>query len=171
MSSSKDKGPEGQQGLKVFLSPSLIHDYAVSSIVNNNEQEHQEHKVTNNSDLFDWCLEGVEGFEGDAPHNINAFYVLLNEWYCKKNSTSVLLSREGFVKRVAFSKYFNDGGDSRSSCFLAGNMVAYKWANKLGCAFLFAFLFLAFQFQGSWEITYKFLQKKGIPFHVPFFQR
>jgi hypothetical protein len=41
----------------------------------------------------------------------------------------------------------------------------------LGCAFLFAFLFLAFQFQESWGITSKFLQKKGIPFNVPFFPR
>jgi hypothetical protein len=30
---------------------------------------------------------------------------------------------------------------------------------------------LAFQFQDSWGITSKFLQKKGIPFHVPFFSR
>jgi hypothetical protein len=41
----------------------------------------------------------------------------------------------------------------------------------LGCAFLFAFLFLAFQFQESWGITSKFLQKKGIPFRVPFSSR
>jgi hypothetical protein len=39
---------------------------------------------------------------------------------------------------------------------------------NLGCAFLFAFLFLAFQFQDSWAITSKFL-KIVIPFHVLFF--
>ncbi len=44
-------------------------------------------------------------------------------------------------------------------------------ASPLGCAFLFAFLFLAFQFQESWGITSKFLQKKEIPFHIPFFSR
>jgi hypothetical protein len=60
---------------------------------------------------------------------MNAFYVLLKAWYCKKNYTSVLLTRECYKQQVAFCKYLVDGGDSRSS-YLTGNTVAYKWAKK-----------------------------------------
>jgi hypothetical protein len=52
-----------------------------------------------------------------------------------------------------------------------GPSLGQEPSTALGCAFFFVFLFLAFQFQESWEITSKFLQKKGIPFYVPFFAR
>ncbi len=66
MSSPKDEGPEGQQALKALMSPSLLHDNADPSIINNNEQEHQEHKVTTNSNPCDWHLEGVGGRVGGS---------------------------------------------------------------------------------------------------------
>lgn len=29
----------------------------------------------------DWAIEGVEGLEGDALRHMNAFYVLVKDWY------------------------------------------------------------------------------------------
>ena len=43
----------------------------------------------------DWAIEGVGGLEGDALRHMNAFYVLLEDLFCQKNCTSVLLTREG----------------------------------------------------------------------------
>ena len=65
-------------------------------------------------DMFtDWAIEGVEGLEGDTLRHMNAFYVLLKDWFCQKNYTSILLTREGYNKRVEFGLYLNNGGDSR----------------------------------------------------------
>ena len=71
----------------------------------------------------------MEGLDGDALHHMNAFYyVLLKDWYCQ-NYTAVLLTREGYNKRVEFGLYLSNGGDSRES-LLNGNSMAYKWAAK-----------------------------------------
>ena len=67
--------------------------------------------------------------EGDALRHMNAFYVLLKDWFVQKNYTSVLLTREGYNKRLEFGLYLNNGGDSRESQ-LNGNSNAYKWAAK-----------------------------------------
>ena len=77
----------------------------------------------------DWAIEGVGGLEGDALRHMNAFYVLLKDWFVQKNYTSVLLTREGYNKRLEFGLYLNNGGDSRESQ-LNGNSNAYKWAAK-----------------------------------------
>ena len=77
----------------------------------------------------DWAIEGVEGLEGDALHHMNASYVLLKDWFCQKNYTSVLLTREGYNTRLEFGLYLNNGGDSRESQ-LSGNSNAYKWVAK-----------------------------------------
>jgi hypothetical protein len=37
----------------------------------------------------DWAIEGVGGLEGDALRHMNAFYVLLKDWFVQKNYTSV----------------------------------------------------------------------------------
>ena len=58
-------------------------------------------------------IEGVKGLEGDTLRHINAFHVLLKDWFCQKNYTSILLTREGYNKRVEFGLYLNNGGDSR----------------------------------------------------------
>jgi hypothetical protein len=42
---------------------------------------------------IDWAIEGVKGLEGDALRHMNAFYVLLKDWFVQKNYTSVLLTR------------------------------------------------------------------------------
>ena len=76
-----------------------------------------------------WAIEGVGGLEGDALRHMNAFYVLLKDWFVQKNYTSVLLTREGYNKRLEFGLYLNNGGDSRESQ-LNGNSNAYKWAAK-----------------------------------------
>ncbi len=78
----------------------------------------------------DWAIEGVGGLEGDALCHMNAFYVLLKDWFVQKNYTSVLLMREGYNKRLEFGLYLNNGGDSRESQ-LNGNSNAYKWATKI----------------------------------------
>ena len=81
-------------------------------------------------DMFtDWAIEGVEGLEGDTLRHMNAFYVLLKDWFCQKNYTSILLTREGYNKRVEFGLYLNNGGDSREDQ-LNGTSNAYKWASK-----------------------------------------
>ena len=81
-------------------------------------------------DMFtDWAIEGVEGLEGDTLRHMNAFYVLLKDWFRQKNYTSILLTREGYNKRVEFGLYLNNGGDSREGQ-LNGNSNAYKWASK-----------------------------------------
>ncbi len=72
----------------------------------------------------DWAIEGVGGLEGDAHRHMNAFYVLLKDWFVQKNFTSVLLTREGYNKRLEFGLYLNNGGDSRESQ-LNGNSNAY----------------------------------------------
>ena len=76
-------------------------------------------------------LRGWEGWrlEGDALCHMNAFYDLLKDWFVQKNYTSVLLTREGYNKRLEFGLYLNNGGDSRESQ-LNGNSNAYKWAAK-----------------------------------------
>ncbi len=63
----------------------------------------------------DCAVEGVGGLEGDALRYMNAFYVLLKDWFRQKNYTSVLLTREGYNKRHEFELYLNNGGDSRES--------------------------------------------------------
>jgi hypothetical protein len=63
----------------------------------------------------DWAIEGVGGLEGDALRHMNAFYVLLKDWFVQKNYTSVLLTREGYNKRLEFELYLNNGGDSKES--------------------------------------------------------
>jgi hypothetical protein len=63
----------------------------------------------------DWAIEGVGRLEGDALRRINAFYVLLKDWFVQKNYTSVLLTREGYNKQLEFGLYLNNGGDSRES--------------------------------------------------------
>jgi hypothetical protein len=81
-------------------------------------------------DMFtDWAIEGVEGLEGDTLRHMNAFYVLLKDLFCQKNYTSILLTREGYNKRVEFGLYLNNGSDSREGQ-LNGNSNAYKWASK-----------------------------------------
>jgi hypothetical protein len=37
----------------------------------------------------DWAIEGVGVLEGDALRHMNAFYVLLKDWFVQKNYTSV----------------------------------------------------------------------------------
>ena len=82
------------------------------------DDENEASKPTANDedkdDMFtDWAIEGVEGLEGDILHHMKAFYVLLKDWFCRKNYTSILLTREGYNKRVEFGLYLNNGGDSR----------------------------------------------------------
>ena len=52
----------------------------------------------------DWAIVGVGGLEGDALRHMNAFYVLLKDWFVQKINTSVLLTREGYNKRLEFMK-------------------------------------------------------------------
>ncbi len=53
-------------------------------------------------DLVDWSIEGVEGLEGDALCHMKAFYGMLKETLCQKDSTSVLLSKDDYNRRVEF---------------------------------------------------------------------
>jgi hypothetical protein len=80
-------------------------------------------------DLVDWSIEGVEGLEGDALCHMKAFYGMLKETLCQKDSTSVLLSKDDYNRRVEFGLYLINGGDCRTSA-IAGNTTAYMWVRK-----------------------------------------
>ena len=56
----------------------------------------------------DWAIEGVKGFEGDDLRHMNAFFVLLKDWYRQKNYTASLLTREGYNKQVEFELYLKN---------------------------------------------------------------
>ncbi len=77
----------------------------------------------------EWIIEGVEGLDADARCHMNAFYANLRKWHCQRNYTSILLTRAGYDKRVAFVVFLIEGGDCRSG-FMAGTSTAYKWAKK-----------------------------------------
>jgi hypothetical protein len=71
---------------------------------------------------------------------LNTFYVLLKDWFCQKKYTSVLLTREGYNKRLEFGLYLNNGGDSRESQ-LNGNSNALLTMMKKLTMFHHATLF------------------------------
>ncbi len=77
----------------------------------------------------EWIIKGVEGLDADARCHMNAFYANLREWHCQRNYTSILLTRAGYDKRVAFVVFLIEGGDCRSG-FMAGTFTAYNWAKK-----------------------------------------
>jgi hypothetical protein len=47
----------------------------------------------------------------------------------QKNTTSILLSKDDYNRRVEFGLYLKNGGDCRTSA-VAGNSSAYKWERK-----------------------------------------
>jgi hypothetical protein len=106
------------------LSPSLL-QYDTDAPIKNEEEDNN----TTNTNPSILHLEGVEEFEWDALCHVNTFYALLKPWYCQKDYTSVLLTKAGYDKRVAFGVYLINGGDCRSS-FMAVNTAAYEWAKK-----------------------------------------
>jgi hypothetical protein len=79
--------------------------------------------------LVDWSIEGVEGLEEDALCHMKTFYRMPKEMLRQKDSTSVLLSKDDYNRRVEFGLYLINGGDCRTSA-VAGNTTTYKWARK-----------------------------------------
>jgi hypothetical protein len=60
---------------------------------------------------------------------MKAFYGMLKETLCQKDSTSVLLSKDDYNRRVKFGLYLINGGDCRTSA-IVGNTTTNEWARK-----------------------------------------
>jgi hypothetical protein len=102
-----------------FASKPTAYDENEASIPTTDDENEASKPTTDDDnedkdDMFtDWAIEGVERLEGNTLRHMNAFYVYLKDWFCQKNYTSILLTREGYNKRVEFGLYLNNGGDSR----------------------------------------------------------
>jgi len=77
----------------------------------------------------DWVIEGVEELDADTRHHMLAFYTNLMDWYRQRDYTSVLLTKAGCDKRVAFGMFLIECSDCRLG-FMAGTSTAYKWSKK-----------------------------------------
>ena len=80
-------------------------------------------------DVGIWIVEGTDDLDESGVRHKNAFYVLLNEWFKRRDYTCTLLTKQKYNEIRQFCLDLIDGNDARS-LFLAGNKQAYKWAAK-----------------------------------------
>ena len=76
-----------------------------------------------------WIIEAPEDLDEAGVRHMNAFYVLLKEWFQEKDYTCTLFTKQKYNEILKFCLATINGADPRS-LFIAGNKQAYKWVAK-----------------------------------------
>jgi hypothetical protein len=74
-------------------------------------------------------IEGTDILDDAGICHKNAFYVLLKKWFCGRDYTCTLLTKQKYEEILKFCLDLINGADCRS-LYIAGNKQAYKWAAK-----------------------------------------
>ncbi len=93
-------------------------------------QENPSPKEHANEEEMDvWIIEALEDLDDAGVRHKNEFYMLLKEWFDRKDYTCTLLTKRKYNKILQFCLELIGGADPWS-LFNAGNKQAYKWAAK-----------------------------------------
>ncbi len=82
-----------------------------------------------NDEILPWVIEGADELDEEKLCHMNAFYVILKEWYIQKNYTCVLFTKAKHQKILNYCLDLIDGADCREQ-YLQGNKQAYKLQDK-----------------------------------------
>ncbi len=76
-----------------------------------------------------WIIKGTDNLNDAGICYKNAFYVLLKEWFCGRDYTCTLLTKQKYEEILKLCLDLIDGANCRT-LYIAGNKQAYKWATK-----------------------------------------
>jgi hypothetical protein len=76
-----------------------------------------------------WIIEAPEDLDEAGVRHMNAFYVLLKEWFQEKDYTCTLFTKQKYNEILKFCLATINGADPRS-LFIAGSKQTYEWVAK-----------------------------------------
>ncbi len=88
----------------------------------------EEHPIKQEGAALDtWIIEGTDNLDDSGICHKNAFCVLLKKWFCGRDYTCTLLTKQKYEEILKFCLDLIDGADY-CTLYIAGNKQAYKWA-------------------------------------------